>query len=97
MKSKKNTKNKSRAQAMVEFAIALPILLMLLYGILEAGRLMFLYSTVVTASRQAVRFGSATGEMGLPMPTRQWRLTRLLIAAVQPTRGYRQEIPSGWL
>jgi Flp pilus assembly protein TadG len=62
MKSKKNPKTKSSAQAMVEFAIALPILLMLLYGILEAGRLMFLYSTVVTASRQAVRYGTAIGQ-----------------------------------
>ena len=52
---------KSKAQAMVEFAIALPLLLMLIYGILEAGRLLFMYSTVVTASRQAVRYGSATG------------------------------------
>ena len=53
---------KKSAQAMVEFAIALPILLMLLYGILEAGRLLFLYSTVVSASRQAVRYGATTGE-----------------------------------
>jgi hypothetical protein len=52
---------KNPAQAMVEFAIALPILLLLLYGILEAGRLLFIYSTVVTASRQAARYGSATG------------------------------------
>lgn len=61
MKSRNLRNKKSSAQAMVEFAIALPILLMLLYGILEAGRLLFLYSTVVTASRQAVRYGSATG------------------------------------
>src|SRR5688572_12470070 len=61
MKLKKLTPKKSKAQAMVEFAIALPILLMLLYGILEAGRLLFIYSTVVTASRQAVRYGSTTG------------------------------------
>ena len=61
MKLKKLAHGKSPAQAMVEFAIALPILLMLLYGILEAGRLLFIYSTVVTASRQAVRYGSATG------------------------------------
>lgn len=56
------TPKKNKAQAMVEFALVLPILLMLLYGILEAGRLLFIYSTVVTASRQAVRYGSATGE-----------------------------------
>jgi hypothetical protein len=61
MKLKKVNHGKSSAQAMVEFAIVLPILLMLLYGILETGRLMFIYSTVVTASRQAARYGSATG------------------------------------
>jgi hypothetical protein len=61
MRLKKLPNGKSSAQAMVEFAIALPILLMLLYGILEAGRLLFIYSTVVTASRQAVRYGSTTG------------------------------------
>jgi len=60
MKLVKSNPQKSRAQAMVEFAIALPLLLALLYGILEAGRLLFLYSTVVTASRQAVRYGSVT-------------------------------------
>lgn len=59
---KKTNSTKSKAQAMVEFAIALPLLLLLLYGLLEAGRLLFMYSTVVTASRQAVRYGSATGE-----------------------------------
>jgi hypothetical protein len=53
---------KSRAQAMVEFAIVLPLLLLLIYGLLEAGRLLFMYSTIVTATRQAVRYGSATGE-----------------------------------
>lgn len=53
---------KKSAQAMVEFAIALPILLLLLYGLLEAGRLLFMYSTVVTASRQAARYGATTGE-----------------------------------
>ena len=61
MKLKKITPQKDRAQAMVEFAIALPILLMLLYGLLETGRLLFLYSTIVTASRQAARYGSTTG------------------------------------
>ncbi len=61
MKWKKPNPKKSKAQAMVEFAIALPVLLMLLYGIIETGRLLFIYSSVVTASRQAVRYGSASG------------------------------------
>ena len=56
---------------MVEFAIALPVLLLLLYGILEAGRLLFVYSTVVTASRQAARYGATTGENGSGVPRYQ--------------------------
>jgi hypothetical protein len=67
---------KKPAQAMVEFAIALPVLLLLLYGILEAGRLLFLYSTVVTASRQAARYGTTTGDGGGSSP---------LYGAVRPT------------
>lgn len=60
--------NKKPAQAMAEFAIALPVLLLLLYGIIEAGRLLFIYSTVVTASRQAVRYGTTTGDGGGATP-----------------------------
>lgn len=51
----------SSAQAMVEFALVLPILILLLYGLIEVGHLIFVYSTVVSASREAVRYGSATG------------------------------------
>jgi Flp pilus assembly protein TadG len=50
-----------KAQAIVEFAIALPILLMLLVGILEVGRMVFMYAAVNNASREAARFGSAYG------------------------------------
>ena len=48
-----------RAQAMVEFAIALPVLLMLLIGIMEVGRMLFMYASVVNSSRDAVRYASA--------------------------------------
>lgn len=51
-----------RAQGMVEFALVLPILLLVLYGTMETGRLLFIYGSTVTASRQAARYGSATGE-----------------------------------
>lgn len=64
MKLNTSSSEKTRAQAMVEFAIVLPILLLLLYGLLEAGRLLFIYSSIVTASRQASRYGSATGQGG---------------------------------
>jgi len=61
MKLKKLNPQKSRAQAIVEFAIALPVLLMLVYGLLEVGRLLFVYMSAVNATRQAVRYGSTTG------------------------------------
>src|SRR5215212_237425 len=50
-----------RAQAMVEFALVLPILLTMLVGILEVGRLLFIYAALTNSSREAVRFGSALG------------------------------------
>jgi hypothetical protein len=54
---------KNRGQAIVEFMLALPVLLMLLYGIIEVGRLIFIFSSVANASRQAARYGSASGEI----------------------------------
>lgn len=59
---------KTAAQTMVEFALVLPVLLLVMYGLIEAGRLMFIYASVTTAARQAARYGSATGtnEGGTP-------------------------------
>jgi len=60
--SSKNNSNRSiRGQAIVEFAIALPILLFILVGILEVGRMILIYSAVTNASRNAVRYGSVVG------------------------------------
>lgn len=48
---------------MVEFALALPILMLIVYGLLETGRLIFIYAAVATSSRDAVRYASAAGKM----------------------------------
>jgi Flp pilus assembly protein TadG len=50
-----------RGQAIVEFAIALPVLLLMLVGIMEVGRMVFMYAMVVNSSRDAVRYASAYG------------------------------------
>src|SRR5512140_2671510 len=63
-KPSQKPKTKTTAQAMVEFALALPILLLVIYGLLETGRLVFMYASVVTAARQAARYGSASGDNG---------------------------------
>ena len=52
---------KEKGQGLVEFALTLPLLLMLFFGIIEFGRLLFFYSAVTTAAREAARYGSAAG------------------------------------
>ncbi|MEJ2352366.1 MAG: pilus assembly protein [Anaerolineales bacterium] len=61
-------RNKEKAQGMVEFALTLPILLMLFFGIIEFGRLLFVYSATTTAAREAARYGSAAGDDGSSIP-----------------------------
>ena len=58
------TAGEERAQGMVEFALILPFLLLLILGVIEVGRLLFIYSAVTTASREAARYGSAAGDIG---------------------------------
>src|SRR5690606_5362274 len=49
-------KVRQRGLAMVELAIALPLLLLLLLAIGEVGRLLFQYNSLLQASRDASRF-----------------------------------------
>lgn len=58
----KPSSRKQSAQGMVEFALVLPILLMLSLGIMEVGRLMAFYTSALTASREGARVGAAAGQ-----------------------------------
>lgn len=49
---------KEKGQAMVEFALVLPILLILLLGILEFGQIFSSYLLIQNASRDGARYGS---------------------------------------
>lgn len=46
----------------MEFALAIPIFLMMTMGIIEGGRLLFIYAGVASASREAARYGVAVGD-----------------------------------
>lgn len=46
-------------QGLVEFALVIPILLTLIFGIFEAGRAVWVYTSVAAASREAARLGSS--------------------------------------
>lgn len=57
--NKKTTRlQKSKAQSLVEFAITLPILLMLLGGVVEFGFALNYYLSLIDATREAARFYS---------------------------------------
>ena len=55
------TRSLSRGQSMVEFSMVLPILMLVIFGLLEVGRAVFMYAAVVNASREAVRYATAYG------------------------------------
>ncbi len=65
---KTKSTHKEKAQGMVEFALVLPLLLLVMFAVIEFGRLLFIYSAVFTASREAARYGAAAGDVGNYVP-----------------------------
>lgn len=51
-----------RGATLVEFAIILPLLLLLLFAIMEFGRLGFFYAEVWTAAREGARHATTIGD-----------------------------------
>lgn len=47
----------ARGQTLVEFALILPIFILMLVGIFDFGRAVYAYNTISNASREAVRIG----------------------------------------
>lgn len=58
----------AKGQSLVEFALILPVLLLIILGVVEFGRIFFLYTEASNAAREAARYGVAAGESpnGLP-------------------------------
>jgi Flp pilus assembly protein TadG len=55
-----------RSQALIEFALVSPVLLMLLFGIVDIGRAVFYYNTVNHAAREGARIAVRASS---PLPT----------------------------
>ena len=53
--TRSHARDERRGQALVEFALVLPILLLLMFGIIDAGRLIYAYNTVSNSARNAAR------------------------------------------
>jgi TadE-like protein len=61
---------RSRGQALVEFALVIPIFLLVLFGVIDMGRFVFLNSAVSQAAREAARVASVEAYwMGSGDPT----------------------------
>jgi len=62
MNFRKNKNRQESGQGLVEFALALPIFLLAVFGVIELSRFFLVYSSVYTASREATRYGSSVDE-----------------------------------
>jgi Flp pilus assembly protein TadG len=48
-------RRRQRGQSLVEFALVLPLIVLLIFGVLDAGRAIFVYNSLSQAARQANR------------------------------------------
>ena len=71
---------KEHAQTMVEFALVFPIILLITYGIIEFGRMVFIYAAVTGSAREGARYGAASGAIN---GTRFYKDCTGIIGAVQ--------------
>ena len=53
--------HKEDGQALIEFALTAILFLVLIFGIIEVGRLLFSVAAIRTAAREGARYGSAAG------------------------------------
>jgi hypothetical protein len=62
------SRRQRKGQSLLEFALVLPVLLLLMLGIIEVGRLIFFYASVFGATREATRYGAAAGLNSADVP-----------------------------
>jgi len=56
MKIHKSFRNQERGQNLLEFALVLPMLLIVAFGVLDLGRIFFATITLTNAAREGVRY-----------------------------------------
>lgn len=52
---------RSRGQALIEFALAIPVFLVMLFGVIDVGRVIWATTSVNAAAREAARFAIVHG------------------------------------
>jgi Flp pilus assembly protein TadG len=54
-------RRRSTGQALVEFALAIPIFILLVFGLIDIGRLVYVNNAVSQGAREGARYGSVQG------------------------------------
>lgn len=54
-------RRRSMGQALVEFALAIPIFLILVFGLIDVGRLVYVNNAISQGAREGARYGSVQG------------------------------------
>jgi Flp pilus assembly protein TadG len=61
MPAQSSRRERSRGQALVEFAIVLPVFAAMLFGIVDLGRVVWANNVLASAAREAARHASVSG------------------------------------
>lgn len=54
----RHSRRDGRGQAMVELALALPIFFLIVFGLIDLGRAVFVYNSLSEGAREGARYGS---------------------------------------
>ena len=57
-------RDRSPGQAVAEFALAIPVFLLLLFGLIDIGRLVYVNNAISQAAREGARYGAVQGRSG---------------------------------
>jgi Flp pilus assembly protein TadG len=69
MHMRANASLRRRGGAAIEFALILPVLLVLIFGVVEYAWLFFEQTNLVSAVREGARYGVTLDQTGSPSPT----------------------------
>lgn len=59
-------RDRSRAQALAEFALVAPIFFLMLFGIIDFGRYVYYVQILNNAAREGARYAIVHGDLGVP-------------------------------
>lgn len=76
----RDDRNKTLGTSMIEFAILCPILILLVFGIVEVSLLYYDKHVIIDASREGARYGVSSGSSGYPTSTQVINYTKTFCA-----------------